>query len=206
MTTAIEQHSITSHEAVRAVREIIRRGLLTFQALPDPQAAFRYTGASWAGQWKGDLYADEVTRVRYVPSAHEIDQAELILPWLKWLGDTRGRREVRRLIAWCHGVSTTDLGRREGVSSKTIMSRINRAVSAIIEQFFGLMCTVEVVDEPYKNTDFAVTWKNFEDWRQEGPPKIMTVYVHTYGLMRNGKRWNDGRNKVDRMKVRARKR
>lgn len=196
----IEQFDITSAQAVRAVREIIRRAILTFEALPDPQRHMRYQGQSWAGQWKGDLYADEQTRVRYVPSAHEIDQAYVALPWLQWLGHTHGSAAVKRLVNWCYGKSNTDQGRREKVSAKTIQNRIDRDVAAIIAKFFGANCDVRVVEEPWRETDFALEWRDRTGaWPTSGEIKIMTVYVHGKGLMRNGKPWNNGYDKAEKL-------
>lgn len=203
----IEQFDITSHQAVRAVREIIRRAILTFEALPDPQRHHRYRGQSWAAQWRGDLYADEKTRVRFVPSAHEIDQAQIVLPWLKWLRDSQGTAgplAVQRLIRWCHGVSNTDQGRREKVSAKTIQNRIDRDVASIIGRFFGAHCEVQVVEEPWRKTDFALEWERDADAPfNSGDVTIMTVYVHGKGLMRNGKLWDNGYGKAEKMMERC---
>lgn len=194
----IEQHGITSKQAIIAVREVVRSAILTFHSLPDPQRQFYYQGATWADDYVDD-YGKEYTPIWYTPSAHEIDQAMIVLPWLKYLGEQEGRKSVLRLIAWCHGISTILQAKREGCSIKTLMNRIDRSVATIIAKFFGKTCTVQVIDEPFKETPFAVPL-DFEQRAAEfgasGPPRIMTVYVHGKGLMRNGKLWNNGHDKI----------
>lgn len=197
----IEQHSIASKEAIRAVKEIIRRAILTFHALPDPQRHFHYQGSTWAGDYMDD-YGKDYVPLYFKPTAHDIDQALVVLPWLKYLGEQEGRANVMRLIAWCHGISNHKQARRENVSPKTIINRIDRSVATIIAKFFGVSCTIEVVEEPYKDTAFAVSLDFGEraaKFGQDGPPRIMTVYVYAKGYMRNGKQWDNGEGKTDRM-------
>lgn len=197
----IERHSIASKEAVRAVKEIIRRAILTFHALPDPQSHFHYQGSTWAGDYIDD-YGKEYVPLFFKPTAHDVDQALVVLPWLKYLGEKEGRRSVLRLVAWCHGISNHKQGERENVSAKTIINRVDRSVSEIIAKFFGVSCTIEVVEEPYKQTDFAVSidyGERITQFGQAGPPRIMTVYVYSKGYMRNGKQWHNGESQTDRM-------
>lgn len=204
----IEQHGIDSKQAVKAVREIIRRAILTFNAEPNPLMRLGLGSPSYNRQYKGD-YPDEVTRVRFQPTRYDIDQAIAVLPWLKWLRDIRGADgplAVRRIIRWCHGVQSTDQGRREGVSANSIMSRIDRDIAAIIGHFFSLSCTVQVVEEPFKKVPFAAEWSE-ERARAFGlkAPMIMTVYVHTGAYMRNGKVWDKGERQVEKMFHRLKK-
>lgn len=206
MTEPIEQHGITSHEAIVAVREIIRRAILTFHALPDPQRHFHYQGSTWAGDYM-DQYGKEFTPIHYTPTPYEVDQAVIVLPWLKYLGEVEGRKAVLRLLAWCHGATNTRQAKREGCSEKTLISRVNASVAKIIDRFFGVACTIEVVEEPYKETEFALAAHACgEDMSERaaafgsyGPPRIMTVYVHRWGYMRNGRQWDNGHGMVDKI-------
>ncbi|MBG6211698.1 hypothetical protein IWQ49_006389 [Labrenzia sp. EL_126] len=198
MAKQIETYGITSHEAVVAVREIIRRAFLTFKAMPDPQASFRYQGQAWAGNI-ADGYGDSFSNISYRPTAYEIDQALEIMPWLRYLSEQEGAASVKRLQAWSYGVSTKFQAKREGVSEKTVMNRIDRSVSVIIAKFFGMACIVEEVEEPFKDTDFALFWRPDGSTPVPGENprvRIQKVYVYGKGIMRNGKKWNDGRNKV----------
>lgn len=196
-----ESYGIQSREAIIAVREIIRRAFLTFKALPDPQASFRYQGQAWADNVAGD-YGSEYTYIDYRPTAHEIDQAtETLSPWMKYLMEEEGVESIKRLQAWSYGISTKLQAKRERCSEATIMNRIDRSVSKIIAKFFGLTCEIQVVEEPWKDTDFALSWHS-EEWLMkagvEKTARVQTVYVYGKGLMRNGKRWNDGRRKVEK--------
>ena len=198
-----ESFGINSHEAIIAVREIIRRAFLTFKALPDPQASFRYQGQAWADDVSDD-YGKEYTYIDYRPTAYEIDQAaDTLSPWMQYLNEVEGKESVRRLQAWSYGVSTKLQAQREKCSETTLMNRIDRSVAKIIARFFGLTCTVQVVEEPWKDTHFALSWHN-EEWalkaQVEKTARVQTVYVYGKGLMRNGKRWNDGRGKVEKFK------
>lgn len=201
MVKPIETYNITSHEAIVAVREIIRRAFLTFKSLPDPEASFRYQGQAWADSVSDD-YGKAYTYIYYRPTAYEIDQALEILPWMKYLVEVDGERAVKRIEAWSYGISTKLQAERERVSEKTIMNRIDRSVSLIIARFFGMACTVEVLNEPYKETDFALSWRS-DEWALkagvEKSARVQTVYIHGKGLMRNGKRWDDGRGKLERV-------
>lgn len=197
----IETYGITSHEAIVAVREIIRRAFLTFKALPDPQASFRYQGQSWADDVTDD-YGKEYTYIDYRPTAYEIDQAaDTLSPWMQYLTEIEGAESVRRLQAWSYGISTKLQAKRERCTETTIMNRIDRSVAKIIARFFGMSCQVVVVEEPWKETAFALCWRS-EEWELkagvEKTARVQTVYVHEKGLMRNGKRWDDGRRKVEK--------
>lgn len=199
---SLESHGIESHHAVRAVREIIRRCFLTFKALPDPQASFRHQGRVWRDAV--DDYGEDHAHVVYRPTAHEIDQAETILtPWMRFVQEVEGRDSVSRLQAWSYGISTRAQARRERCSETTLLNRIDRSVAKIISKFFGASCKIQVVEEPWKDTEFALAWQN-DNWKLnagvEKTATIQTVFVYEKGLMRNGRRWNDGRGKVEKYK------
>jgi hypothetical protein len=197
-----ETYGIKSHDAIVAIREIIRRSFLTFKALPDPQASFRYQGQSWIEDVMDD-YGKEYTYIDYRPTAYEIDQAtDTLSPWMRYLTEVEGAESVRRLQAWSYGVSTKAQAKREGCSETTLMNRIDRSVAKIIAKFFGLNCRIERVEEPWKETHFALCWRD-EEWAMkagvEQCAKIQTVYVYGKGLMRNGRRWDDGRRKAEKL-------
>ena len=199
----LETHGVTSTAAIRAVREIIRRGILTIERDPSPYARLGYGTPAYARQYVPDQYADAGKRERFVPTARDRDQSFVVLTWLQWLGIAHGSDDVRRLTRWAYGVPNTRQADREGVSSNTIMNRIDRSVAAIIERYFDATCRIEVVEEPWERTPFAIRLDDEQTWFSS-QPQIMTVFVYGKGMMRNGKRWDDGRWKLDRMKPRKR--
>ena len=69
-----------------------------------------------------------------------------------------------------------------------------------------MICTIEILEEPWKDTPFALSWYSGEWDVKAGVEKIArvrTVYVHGKSMMRYGKRWNDGRRKVEKYKTDA---
>lgn len=220
-----EQKDKILKDSVRAIREIIRRAILTFKALPDPDAKFLHQGRSWdIVRNVNEAYGYAEASVKdFEPTPHEIDQAEIIIPWLAWLWEHEGDIAVKRTIGWAMGIPMWRLAQNERVSERTIDNRIDRSVMAIINHCIGADFKLEVVDEPYKSTPFAMRWERAtatHDWskplhtQEAGPGEfqddlsskprhylanVTTVYVYGKGLMRNGRMWNDGRRKAERM-------
>lgn len=214
----------TLRDSVRAIREIIRRAILTFKALPDPDARFLRQGHSWQiVRDASEAYGYAEASVKdFQPTPHEIDQAMIVLPWLSWLWEEEGGDAVKRIIAWAMGIPMWRLAQREHVSERTIDNRIDRSVTAIINNVIGTDFRFAVVDEPYKSTPFAMSWDTAPTRRYTNPlamesvekpafseafagtphrylAKVTTVYVYGKGLMRNGKKWEDGRRKAEKL-------
>src|SRR3990167_6073221 len=118
------------------MREIIRRAVMTLAALRDPdrrfmgwsrlpvhvvhdiQEAYGYSSASVRG---------------FSPSPQEVDQMEIVLPWLAWLRQSEGDLACRRILGWAMGAALWRLGQREKCSDRTVTNRIDRSIAAIIK-------------------------------------------------------------------------
>ncbi|MGL3214095.1 DUF6362 family protein [Bradyrhizobium sp. BR 1433] len=86
------------------------------------------------------------TRVRIVPTAREIAQAETVADWLAWLGHHHGG--VPRLVAWANDEPIWRMAERERCSERTIHNRIDKSVALILEHFGGVEHGVETIEEP----------------------------------------------------------
>ena len=94
-------------QLVTAMREIIRRAVITLAVLRDPDK--RFLGLSQLPQHVvhdvKEAYGYSSVSVReFQPTALEISQMEVVLPWLVWLRRDHGDIEARRFIGWAMGV------------------------------------------------------------------------------------------------------
>ena len=179
----------TPHELLAAVREILRRAVMTLAALRDPDRRFLGLAQMPAHVVHDvqDAYGYSSASVRdFRPSAYEIEQAEVVLPWLAWLRRAHGDIECRRFIGWSSGAPVWKLAKREKCSERTIHNRLDRSVAIMIREFCGANIPVEIVDEPYKDTAFAAIFE-----RSPGPHervRVLKVYVAGIGFMKGNKR------------------
>lgn len=189
-----EEHFIDSG-LIKIFREIIRRGVQTIRAYDDKEAKYLAGGRNWATILDDPnlAYGYNSTSFHYKPTAQEIDQSFEVWDWLKWLEQVHGKRDFQRVMAWASGISVSLIAKRENCSEKTVMNRIDRSVAVIANKFAGGNLKVFVVDEPYRETDFAFV---IEKPKFGGKPdKIKRVFVYSQGYFLNGKKWNDGRRK-----------
>ena len=185
-------------QLVTAMREIIRRAVITLAVLRDPDK--RFLGLSQLPQHVvhdvKEAYGYSSVSVReFQPTALEISQKEVVLPWLVWLRRDHGDIEARRFIGWAMGVPTWRLAKRENCSDRTIMNRIDRSVSLMIEQFAGAHIAVEVIEEPYKSTPYALVFERPEAIGE--PVRISKVYIGGIGFMKGGKRLRTATETMD---------
>lgn len=186
---------LTDSRIILAVREIIRRAILTYKALPDPDASFLNSSPYRdVVQDYRDAYNRSELALRFTPTPYEIDQAETVMDWLYWLRRTNDDAHAR-LFRWALGVPMYRLSQIENVTEKTIKSRIDASVASIIHHFFGASLQVEEVDEPYKKTPFAFVE---EKPRADKFEKVVArkVYIHSKGYFINGRPWRDGQHKI----------
>lgn len=179
----------TPEQLLAAVREILRRAVMTMAALRDPDR--RFLGIAQMPQHVvhdvQEAYGYSSASVRdFQPSAYEIAQADVVLPWLAWLRRTHGDIECRRFIGWAMGAAVWRLAKREGCSDRTIHNRIDRSVSLMIAQFVGANISVETIEEPYRDAPFALVFERPAG--QDGPVEIRKVYVGGIGFVKGGKR------------------
>ena len=117
-------------ELLAAMREIIRYAVMTLNAVRDPDARYR----GWSKlpttivRDVQEAYGYSTPWVRrFSPTARDITQMEVVMPWLAWLRREEGQDAIRRIIAWSLGVSVWRIGQREECSESTVMNRIDRS-------------------------------------------------------------------------------
>lgn len=181
--------SATPQDLLAAVREILRRAVMTLAALRDPDR--RYLGLQQMPQHVvhdvKEAYGYSSATVRdFQPSAYEIAQADVVLPWLAWLRREHGDIECRRFIGWAMGAQIWRLAKREKCSDRTINNRIDRSVSLMIEKFVGASIPVEMIEEPYRDAPYALVFDRPDQFG--APVKISKVYVGGVGFMKGGRR------------------
>lgn len=201
-----ESDNFSLEDGIKVIREIIRRAILTFKAIPDHEARFLRDKGSWhwVRQSMSEAYGYSAASVReFQPTAYEIDQALEVLPWLAWLSEYDGRDAVKRILAWAYGVPLWRIAQKEGVSERTASRRIDRSIVQIINRVCSTTFTIEVVDEPYRSTPYAMILEKpviKKGYDYSDGLKVAKVYVHGKGLLRNGKAVRDGMEIAERKK------
>jgi hypothetical protein len=194
--------SPTASQFHTALKGVIKRAIIVLDALGDSEMRFQNTGQVWdrAINDAGMAYGYSEATVRFIPTAREIAQAEVVADWLTWLGKHHGG--VRMLVSWAHDDPIWRIADRERCSVRTIHNRIDRSVAAILKQFGGLDAEIVVIEEKPDKAhppNFMVHRSVISDTAapvsQHGK-----VWIDGVGFMKHGRRINDGRNKVtDRM-------
>ncbi len=110
---------------------MIKRAVIVLDALGDSEMRFQNQGDVWNRAISDAALAYGYTEatVRFIPTAREIAQAEIVADWLLWLGNNDSG--VRRLVSWAHDEPISRMADREQRSVRTIHSRIDRSVAAI---------------------------------------------------------------------------
>lgn len=181
-------------ELLHAIREIIRRAVMALAAVRDPDA--RYMGLS---RLPATIVRDVNQAYGYVsasvrnfqPSSYELEQMEIVLPWLAWIRREEGEQACRRILAWAMGSQLWRIGQRENCSERTALNRIDRSICAIVEKFVGIGVTVEKIEEPYKGTPYALLFEK-PAGPHGGEVIIKRVYIGGVGFMKGGKRLRRG--------------
>lgn len=176
-------------DLLSAVREIVRRAIITLAATRDPDK--RFLGLSQMPQNVvhdvQEAYGYSSTAVRnFQPTAYEITQMDVVLPFLAWLRRQEGDIAVRRIIAWSMDVPNWRIAQREGCSERTILNRIDRSMVAIIGKFMGGGVEVEEIDEPYRGTPYALVFER--PTIMNAPIQVLKVYVGGLGMVRGGRK------------------
>lgn len=180
-----------------ALKEIIRRAVMTLAALRDPDKRFQGLSRLPVGIVHDvqEAYGYSSASVRnFAPSPKEVEQMEVVLPWLAWVRREEGEIAIRRILGWSMGASLWRLGQREKCSDRTITNRIDRSVVAIIKQFVGVSVEVEIINEPYKGANYALVYDK-PPGPHGGEVTIKKVYIGGLGYMVGGKRWNNGQER-----------
>lgn len=194
----------TARQYHRALKGVIKRAIIVLDALGDSEMRFLSFGkvlnrAACDPTWNGDqsvLAYDQTTTVRFIPTAREIAQAEIAESWLVWLGRTEGRKSVPRLVAWAHDDPIWRIADRERCSPRMIHYRIDKSIAAILEHFGGERAQFE---EPCRDAR-----SGHAAFMVERPVAVAEgirsgfgkVWVDGIGMMRDGRRIFDGREKI----------
>ena len=194
----------SSHYMLGALKAAIRHAILVMLALPDGHDPRRYQLRSiWlpVTDDPGLAYAyTEVKTPRIVPSAKDITRAEIVDSWLVWLRAAEGKRAVHRVFHWARGVPTWTQAQRE--NCRTIHNRIDRSTAAILREFLDEEMTVEPIEEraalPIRHYHAAWEATTGEAGERQDFGK---VYIDGIGMMKDGRRLRDGREKADDRKL-----
>ncbi|MCW2112488.1 DUF6362 family protein [Bradyrhizobium elkanii] len=189
--TPKQQHS--------ALKVAIKRGIVVLDALGDTELKFQSVSQVWnrATADAALAYGYNETRVRIVPTAREIAQAETVADWLAWLGHHHGG--VPRLVAWAHDDPVWRMAERERCSERTIHNRIDRSVALILDQFGGVEISMPVIEEGpmLAHSPNFLTEKGTAGVNPVVNPHAK-VWIGGVGWMKDGKRWHDGQHKAAR--------
>lgn len=149
----------------------------------DPDTAYAYT---------------EVKTPRIVPSPRDITRAEIVDSWLVWLRATEGKRALHRVFHWARGVPVWQLAEREACTERTIHNRIDRSMAAVLREFLDEEASVEPIEEravlPVRHYHSAFEATTGEAGERQNFGK---VYIDGIGMMKDGRRLRDGREKAD---------
>ncbi|PAY07173.1 hypothetical protein CK489_15345 [Bradyrhizobium sp. UFLA03-84] len=190
---------MTPKQQHAALKVAIKRAIVVLDALGDSELKFQNVSQVWnrATADAALAYGYNETRVRIVPTAREIAQAETVADWLAWLGHHHGG--VPRLVAWANDEPIWRMAEREGCSERTIHSRIDRSVALILSHFGDVDMDVPVFDEKPQPAHMP----NFMTQRvMAGDNPVVNphgkVWIGGVGWMKDGKRWHDGQHKAAR--------
>ncbi|MGM4999240.1 DUF6362 family protein [Tardiphaga sp. 538_B7_N1_4] len=183
-----------------ALKSVIKRAIIVLDALGDSEMRFQNQGQVWSRAINDAALAYGYTdaTVRFIPTAREIAQAEIVADWLLWLGNNDGG--VRRLVSWAHDEPVWRMAERERCSIRTIHNRVDRSVAAILKQFGGMDAEIQEIDEKPErahppNFMTPITGTAGEPVSQHGK-----VWINGIGFMKHGRRLNNGQNRIsDRM-------
>jgi hypothetical protein len=184
-----------------ALKAVIKRAIIVLDALGDSELRFQNQGQVWSRAIDDAAMAYGWTEatVRFIPTAREIAQAEIVADWLVWLANNGGG--VKRLVAWAHDDPIWRIAERERCSERTVHNRIDRSVAAILKEFGGMDAEIQEIEEKPAKAH---------------PPNFMTqrsvsaytapigqhgkVWIDGVGFMKHGRRLNNGQNRIsDRM-------
>jgi hypothetical protein len=125
--------------ALAAVRDLLRRAVLTLAALPDPDGRFLAARTTWWPEVVRDVheaYGYAPPRVRrFAPTPHDVSVCLEVLGFLAWHRRAHGDNQVRLFLAWALGTPKWLLGQRIGRSEDTVMRRIDELAIAIANEF-----------------------------------------------------------------------
>jgi hypothetical protein len=185
-------------DAFEAVKNIIRRAIITLMTLRDPDWRYQYRGSSWLFPVVNQAQeAYGYVQYGFEPTPHDVSQMEIVADWLSWLKRTEGEWSIRRIISWTLGVPTWRIGAREKCSERTVRNRIDRSISAIIGQFAAVDVSVEIIEDDSITNPYAMIF-DAPPGPHGGPVILRKVYIYDKGFMRGARKVRDGREKAEK--------
>lgn len=190
---------MTPKQLHTALKVAVKRAIIIMDSLGDTEMRFQNLGQVWSRATADAIlaYGYNETRVRIVPTAREIAQADIVADWLAWLGHNHGG--VERLVSWAHDDPIWRIAERERCSERTIHNRIDRSIAAILREFGG-----EAVDLP--EIEEAPVRAHLPNFMTERPTIGSAQAVNQHGkcwidgvgFMKDGKRLRTGYEKAER--------
>ena len=195
---------MTPKQQHACLKVAIKRAIVVLDALGDKELRFQNMGQVWsrAIDDAGLAYGYTETRVRFVPTAREIAQAEAVGDWLAWLGHHHGG--VPRLVAWAHDEPIWRMAERERCSERTIHNRIDRSVATILSEFGGVELELEMIEEKPERAHLP---NFFTERAISGPADAVNqhgkCWIDGLGFMLKGKKLRTGQETIDLKAIHA---
>lgn len=195
-------------ERIARIREAVQIAILVLDALGDREWKFLAGGSALAGLMKDDWcgHGFDETKVRWIPTAREISQAEVVDVWLAWLRSAEGASSIERIRSWAHGAPIWVLADREDCSERTINNRIDRSMVAMLREFGDEEVQIDVVDEssvPAYASSFTTEVPSHCATAEVRPSR---VYIGGIGWMKGGRRLRRGRHLINERRLHAARR
>ena len=128
-----------------ALRELLRRSVLTLAAVPDSDLRYRLgPRTAWPEfvRHARDAYGSAPPRFRtFHPTRQDLSNYLEALSWLAWYQRTHGPQTVRIFTAWCFGAAIWELqervstNRRRPCSPTTVRNRMQAMIQAVAAQY-----------------------------------------------------------------------
>lgn len=181
----------------------VKRSIVVMDAMGDGEMRFQNVSQVWnrAVDDAALAYGWSDTRVRFVPTAREIAQADRVAEWLAWLGANHGRDHVKRLTSWAHDDPIWRIAERERCSERAVHNRIDRSIALILKRFGGIDVDFGETQPDCRDSKVPAHPSSFcppiEPHSDDGRPieQHAKVWLHGKGYMKAGKRLNNGQDR-----------
>jgi hypothetical protein len=187
-----------------SLKAAVKRSIVVMDAMLDPERRFLRPASAMASLWSQaidepeEAYGYSQTRVRFVPSAREIQQAETVADWLSWLAREKGRECIRLLTSWAREMPIWKIAQFERCSERSVHNRIDRLIAAILGEFGGPTLAIDIPE--VKERPGRAHPPNFMVERPMDSDSSGIIHARVWiggvGFMKNGKRLRNGQEKI----------